>query len=269
MADSNDDADVAPRDLVQSLVRGLAVLQSFGPDRKAMTMTQVAVAAGISKPSARRFLLTLQSMGYVKRNGETFHLMPKVLDLGFAYFASLELSEIVEPHLDQLNAHVQEACSVGILDGDSVVYIARSQWQRVRSTVVARVGTRIDPAATALGRVLLASLHDSELDDFIVHHRFEQYTEHTVTDPAAFRELVAGVRSQGWALCDQELELGMRTLAAPLRDSSGMVIAGINVAANYLRVPLSRLMDEVLPLLQETARSIEAEIAAYGRAVVP
>lgn len=258
---------IAPRDMVQSLIKGLAVIQAFGPDRKSMSMTEVANTIGISKPSARRFLLTLQSAGYVRREGEQFRLLPKVLDLGLAYFSSIDLPEIGERHLEELNMQVKEACSLGIFDGDSVIYIARAQWQRVRSVSV-RVGTRIDPATTALGRVLLASLPDDELDAWIDRHKFEVYTEYTVADPKRLRAILDDVREKGWAMCDQEVELGVRTLAAPVHKPGGKVVAGVNVAANYQRVPLDKLIEDVLPQLLDTTARIDRDLAVYGPGLI-
>lgn len=264
---SDDSPELPSGDLVQSLIRGLTVIQAFGTDRRPMSMTEIATIANLSKPSARRFLLTLQSLGYVRKEGDKFRLLPKVLDLGLAFFSSLELPEIVEPYLDALNAQVREACSVGIRDGDSVVLIARSQWQRVRATTLVRVGTRMDPLATALGRVLIAALPPDEIDEFLLTHEPVAYTEHTIIDRKRLKAEILDIAEKGWALADQEVELGMRTLAAPIRDVSGRVVAGLNVAANYMRVPLPQLTSEVLPLLLDTTRQIDAELAALGRTI--
>lgn len=253
------------RDYVQSLAKGLAVIRAFSSEKRSMTLSEIAGAAGISRPSARRFLLTLEALGYARSQGGSFQLLPKVLDLGNAYISSLGLSDIVEPHLDRLNAHLRSVCSVGILDGHSVVYVARSQTKRVMSGTV-RVGTRVDPAATSVGRVLLASLPLDQLDAFLREHPFRAYTEKTITDPDELRREIATVREQGYALVDQEVELGVRTLGAPIRDASGNTIAALNVAVNYMEVPMEKLRTEFLPLLLKTVQDVNDDVARYGHA---
>lgn len=260
-------SDVSPRDYVQSLERGLAVIRAFSAERRSMTLAEVASAAGISRPSARRFLITLQALGYVNDDGRAYRLLPKVLDLGEAYLASFSLTDIVEPHLDDLNRHFGAVCSVGILDGDSVVYIARSQARRIMATSV-RVGSRVDPAATSVGRVLLAALSPADLREFLSHHTFRKYTEKTISSEPQLGKELAKVREQGFAIADQEIDLGMRTLGVPVRDASGHTVAAINVAVNYMQVSIDELRQTYLPRMQETARAIEEELATYGPAVV-
>lgn len=259
--------EVSSRDYVQSLERGLAVIRAFSAERRSLTLAEVAGAAGISKPSARRFLITLQALGYVADDGRTYRLLPKILDLGEAYLASFSLADIAEPHLDELNKHFGAVCSVGILDGDSVVYIARSQARRIMATSV-RVGSRVDPAATSVGRVLLAALPPQDLEEFLEHHTFRVYTEKTISSEAQLRKELGKVRKQGFAIADQEIDLGMRTLAVPVADASGHTVAAINVAVNYMQVSVTELRETYLPRMQETARGIEKELTEYGPAVV-
>ncbi|MFV2175519.1 IclR family transcriptional regulator C-terminal domain-containing protein [Actinomadura sp. LOL_016] len=247
---------------MQSLGKGLAVIRAFSAERKSMTLSEVAAVTGISKPSARRLILTLQALGYMKNENGAFRLLPKVLDLGYAYISSFELPEIAQPHLDALNERLGEVCSLGVLDGDSVIYLARSQAKRVMSTTV-RIGSRIDPCATAVGRVLLAHLPEPDLAAFLGRHRFQVYTEHTVADPDALRARLGEIRARGWELADQEVELGVRTIATPITDPAGEVIAAVNVAANYMQVPMERLKSDVLDELVDTAAQIKKALAEY------
>ncbi len=262
MAHNDQVAPIAEGDFVRSLAKGLMVIRAFSAERKSMTLSEVATVTGISKPSARRIVLTLQALGYMSNQDGAFRLLPKVLDLGYAYISSFELPEIAQPHLDALNERLGEVCSLGVLDGDDVIYLARSQSKRVMSTTI-RIGSRIDPSATAVGRVLLAHLPEAELASFLESHTFQAYTEHTVTDPDVLRARLAEIRDRGWELADQEVELGVRTVAAPITDASGETVAAVNIAANYMRVPMDRLLGEFLTDLRNTAEQIRQDLVAY------
>ena len=263
MARNDQVVPIAEGDFIQSLGKGLAVIRAFSAERKTMTLSEVATVTGISKPSARRIVLTLQALGYMSSNTDgAFRLLPKVLDLGYAYISSFELPEIAQPHLDALNEQLGEVCSLGVLDGGDVIYLARSQSKRVMSDTI-RIGSRIDPAATAVGRVLLAHLPEAELMSFLDNHAFQVYTEHTVTEPDALRVRLAGIRDQGWELADQERELGVRTIAAPITDAHGAKVAAVNIATNYMRVPMDRLRGEFLTALLGTAERIRKDLADY------
>ena len=254
---------IAPGDYVQSLDKGLSVIKAFNSDRRAMTLTEVAEATGLSKPSARRFLLTLQALGYVSQEDGRFRLRPRVLDLGGSYLTSGELPALVNPYLSELNAKLREACSVGVLDGDNAVYIARASAQQRIMTFNVQVGTRIDPVITALGRVLLANLPPAVLQAYL-QRRQQLAPAPQIPQDGGFTEDLDRIREQGWCLMDQEIEVGVRTIAAPLRNSAGTVIAGINVAAHTARVSLDRLQDEFLPELLDTQARIEKDLAEYG-----
>ncbi|MEV6161881.1 IclR family transcriptional regulator C-terminal domain-containing protein [Streptomyces sp. NPDC052052] len=262
MARNDQVVPIAEGDFIQSLGKGLAVIRAFSAERKSMTLSEVAAVTGISKPSARRIVLTLQSLGYMSNTDGAFRLLPKVLDLGYAYISSFELPEIAQPHLDALNEQLGEVCSLGVLDGSDVIYLGRSQSKRVMSTTI-RIGSRIDPVATAVGRVLLADLPEDELTSFLEKHSFEAYTEHTVTEPGQVRARLAHIRERGWELADQEKELGVRTIAAPITDISGETVAAVNIATNYMRVPMDRLLDEFLTALLDTAARIRKDLADY------
>src|SRR5215468_10001176 len=221
-------------DFVQSLDRGLAVIRAFGPDRERLSLSEVARATGLTRAAARRFLLTLVKLGYVRSDGRAFSLRPKVLELGYAYLSGLALPDVAEPHLEELSAKLNESSSISVLDGHHIVYVARVATKRIM-TVAISVGTRFPAYAASMGRVLLADLSPDELEKYLAEATFEAFTERTVVDPNQLRNIISEVGTQGYSIVDQELEEGLRALAAPIRDSSGAVAAAINVSAHASR----------------------------------
>lgn len=251
---------------VQSLERGLAVIRAFSADESSMTLSEVARRTGLTRAAARRFLLTLADLGYVRSDGRLFALTPRVLELGYAYLSSAGLPEVAQPHLERLASEVRESSSVSVLDGDEVVYIARVPTSRIMAVSIS-VGTRFPAYATSMGRVLLAGKAPRELDAYLERVELRRLTAATITAPSRLRAELDRVRSQGWAIVDQELEEGLRSVAAPIRDRDGNVIAAANVSAHANRAPLDDIRRDLLPpLLAMTAR-IEAdlEIATRGR----
>jgi IclR family pca regulon transcriptional regulator len=248
------------RDFVQSLDRGLTVLQAFNAERPAMTLADMARATGLTRATARRLLLTLVALGYVCTDGRTFELTPRVLDLGFAYVSSLQLPDIAQPFMEALSDRVHESVSASVLDGTQIVYVARVNTQRIMGISLA-IGSRLPAAWTSMGRVLLAGLSDSQLDDFLDNLVVDAPTAHSITDIETLRTEVIAVRAQGYALLDQELEEGIRSVAAPLRDRRGRTLAAINVGTHAARVTLKELRGVILPALLATARSIESQLA--------
>jgi IclR family transcriptional regulator, pca regulon regulatory protein len=256
-------AAAAPRrtDFVQSLDRGLAVIRCFSSERPSLTLSEVAERTGLTRAAARRFLLTLQELGYVGSSGRQFSLRPRVLALGYAYLSSFSVAQIAQPHLEDLAEELHESCSVSVLDGDDIVYVARASANRIM-TIALTVGTRLPPYPTSMGRVLLAYLPDAEREALLGRATFTKLTDRTVVDPARLRELLATVREQGWAAVDQELEAGVRSIAVPIRDSSGKVIAAINASAHAARVPMRTVEKHFLPRLLDAAAHIDSELAA-------
>jgi IclR family transcriptional regulator, pca regulon regulatory protein len=250
---------------VQSLERGLAVIRAFGEDRPELTLSEVAQHTGLTRAAARRFLLTLADLGYVHADGRRFSLSPRVLELGYAYLSSLSLPEIAEPHLEQLAAEVRESSSVSVLDGDDIVYVARVPTSRIMRVAI-NVGTRFPAHATSMGRVQLAALAESELDAYLARADLRALTANTVTDPARLRAELDRIRAQGWALVDQELEEGLRSVAAPIRDRAGRVVAAVNVSAHASRASRETVRRVLLPPLLATAGRIEADLRAAGAA---
>ncbi len=256
-------AQARDSDFVQSLDRGLAVIRAFGPDRERLSLSEVARATGLTRAAARRFLLTLVKLGYVRSDGREFSLRPRVLELGYAYLSGLAMPEIAAPHLEELVAKLRESSSISVLDGHHIVYVARVPTKRIM-TVAISVGTRFPAFATSMGRVLLAGLSEEELERYLAEATFEPLTARTVTDPARLREIIREVGKQGYAIVDQELEEGLRAVAAPIRGSGDGVIAAINVSAHASRVSLTAMRAELLPSLLETARQIEADLKSQG-----
>lgn len=254
---SSDNPD---RDYVQSLSRGLTVLEAFNAERPAMTLADMSRATGLTRATARRLLHTLVALGFVGTDGRTFELTPRVLDLGFAYVSSLQLPDIAQPFMEALSDRVHESVSASVLDGSQIVYVARVNTQRIMGISLA-IGSRLPAAWTSMGRVLLAGLTDTQLDEFLDGLVITRLTMESITDIEALRSEIHRVRSQGYALIDQELEEGIRSVAAPLRDRRGRTLAAINVGTHAARVTLKELRTVILPGLQSTARDIEAQLA--------
>lgn len=246
-------------DFVQSLERGLAVIRAFDHEHPELTLSEVAAVTGVTRAVARRFLLTLAELGYVRSDGRFFSLTAKVLELGYAYLSSLSLPEVAEPHLEALVGEVNESSSVSVLDGHDVVYVARVPVSRIM-TVSISVGTRFPAYVTSMGRVLLAGLSDPELTDYLSTVRLERLTARTVSSVAALRGEIARVRSQGWALVNQELEEGLRAVAVPIRDRTGKVVAALNVSAHASRTSLEAMRRDLLPPLLKAAARVEADL---------
>jgi IclR family pca regulon transcriptional regulator len=251
---------------VQSLERGLAVIRAFDANNPELTLSDVARATGLTRAATRRFLLTLVDLGYVRTDGRLFMLSPRVLELGYAFLSSMTLPEVAEPHLERLVAQVHESSSVSVLDADSVVYVARVATARIMAVSI-NVGTRFPAHATSMGRVLLAGLPADDLDAYLARADLHPTTRRTVTSVDKLRAALDRVRSQGWAIVDQELEEGLRAVAAPLRDRTGTVVAAVNISTHSTRMSLTQMRSDLLPPLLATAARIEAdlELAHGGR----
>jgi IclR family pca regulon transcriptional regulator len=246
-------------DFVQSLERGLAVIKAFDSANPELTLSEVARAAGLTRAAARRFLLTLIDLGYVRVEGRLFALRPRVLELGYAYLSSLSLPEVAQPHMEALVGRIHESCSVSVLDGNEVVYVARVPTHRIMRVAIS-VGTRFPAFATSMGRVLLAALPPEEAETHFPPEAVQQFTTRTVTDPQKLHALLARVRVQGYCVVDQELEEGLRSVAVPLRDGEGRVIAAMNVSMHVGARTADEIKREILPQLQATSAEIEQDL---------
>ncbi|WP_329553472.1 IclR family transcriptional regulator domain-containing protein [Streptomyces sp. NBC_00696] len=246
------------REFVESLARGLTVLTAFGEDRAELTLTEVAQATGLARATARRALITYEHLGLVTPSGDRrFALTPRVLSLGFPPLSRTTLPALALPHLTALAARIHEPASLAILVGDDVQYTARVATSRVMSVNIA-VGTRLPAYATALGRVLLADAPPRE-------HELRALTPRTLTDPAALTAALETVRTQGYALVDEELEAGLRSIAVPVRDRRGRVVAALNTATHVTGRTVAEYVRDVLPELTVTAGAIEADLRVAGR----
>jgi IclR family pca regulon transcriptional regulator len=251
------------RDYVQSLERGLAVLRAFDAEQSEMRLSEVAAATGLTRAAARRFLLTLVELGYVRFEDGRFSLRPRVLDLGYAYLSGLSFAEVAQPHMEALVRVVKESSSISVLDDLEIVYVVRVPTRRIM-TITLAVGTRLPAYATSMGRILLAQLPLEERDERLRRIRLHKLTSHTVSTKKKLREEIERATDQGFAMVDQELEEGLRSAAVPIVDANGEV-AALNVSVHASRTTKKTLRDSYVPSLQEAAVAIEADLGALPR----
>lgn len=244
---------------VQSLERGLSVINSFSKEHPSQTLSEVAGRTGLTRATSRRLLLTLLDLGYVDQNGRAFSLTPKVLDLGYSFLSSFHVVEVAQPSMERLVDAVHESSSMSVLDGAEIVYVARVPTTRIM-TIALALGSRLPAYPTSMGRVLLSGLSDEDLKEYISRTKFEKLTPNTITDPRRLRSILSKVRSDGFALVDQELEEGVRSIAAPIRNSRGEVIAAMNVSGHASRVDVDRMLEEYKPRLLEAAAEISERV---------
>jgi IclR family pca regulon transcriptional regulator len=245
---------------VQSLDRGLAVIRCFNEDRQRLTIADIARETGLTRATARRFLHTLEHLGYVGSVDGRFFLRPRVLQLGFAYLSSVSVPEIAQQHLLLLAEKLHESCSASVLDGDDIVYVARAQTKRIM-TIALAVGSRLPAHVTSMGRVLIAAMPAAQREEYLANFELRGLTEHTITNRRKLRAALNEVAAHGYCLIDQELEVGVRSVAAPVHDSTGQVVAAVNASGHASRVSMERLHDEFLPLLLQTAADIDTDLA--------
>jgi len=249
------------REFVTSLARGLAVILAFSQQKRRLSIAQVSHRTGIPRASVRRSLHTLARLGFVAADeGRNFYLRPKILSLGHTYLSATPLSLFGQPILDRLSELLNEACSLAILDGDDIVYLARSTSSRIMSPSL-NVGSRLPAYCTSVGLVLLAHLPEDELEAYLARVKFQAFTEWTVTSPKKLAQILKTIRQSGYAIADQQIEIGLRTLAVPVRDTSGAVVAGINVIVQAGRVPNRDMPTQFLMALQRAARELGAMLA--------
>ncbi|GAA0484904.1 IclR family transcriptional regulator C-terminal domain-containing protein [Microbacterium aurantiacum] len=246
-------------DFVQSLARGLGVIRAFDRDHPSLRLSDVARRADLTRAAARRFLLTLEELGYVRSDDGVFSLTPRVLELGFSYLSAARLPALVQPHLVDLAERIDESASAAVRDDTDIVYVGRVAPRRIMSVGIT-VGTRFPAASTSMGRVLLAALDDDAVRAILERSTLEAHTAATLTDPDDLLRAVALVRAQGWALVDGELETGLLSVAAPVHDARGRVIAAVNVALPSARIGADRARSDILPALVETARRIDEDL---------
>lgn len=247
-------------DFIEALARGLEVIAAFRPGQPVMALTEVTAATGLARPTVRRILLTLTELGYVRAEGRGFALTPKVLELGVAYVRSMGLWDIARPHMEKLVQRTNESCSIAQLDGQDIVYVARVAVPKIVGLTV-HIGTKFPALPTSLGKVLLAALSADELAEVLAQPTRSGLTPRWQPDPAERDAELREVRARGWALTDEQLTLGIRSIAAPLRDGDGRVVAALNVNCHAAETSVAQLVDRHLRLLLQTAGEISADFS--------
>ena len=249
-------------DFVTALARGLAVLLALSDKKRRMSIAQVSHRTGIARATARRSLHTLQKLGFVAADeANHFYLRPRVLSISHAYLSSSPLAVLAQPILDRLGESLREACSLAILDGDEIVYLARSSSSRIMSPTL-NVGRRLPAYCTSIGHVLLAHLTEPELEDYLERVRFHRYTEYTPATAARLREIAAAVRAHGFAFASQQMELRLCTLAVPVRDMAGHYVAGINVILQGRLLSASDMAEQFYRPLHQAALELGSLLLA-------
>lgn len=248
------------RDFVTALASGLEVIQAFDHEHPRMTLSEVAARTGMNRAKARRFLLTLHALGYVRKQQRYFELAPRVLQLGYAFLSANNYRDVIQQHLEDITAETGESSSLGVLDGSDVIYVARSAAKHRLMAITLSVGTRLPAAHTSMGRMLLAQLSDTDLDHFLSSVALESYTDKTVTDVSELRSQIIKARQQGYAISDQELDSGLRSIAVPVHDAKQHLMGAINISTNAARVDLDTLINVYLPVLQNKVAQIKSQI---------
>lgn len=246
------------RNFVTALARGLAVILAFSEQKRRLSIAQVSHRTGIPRAAVRRSLQTLARLGFVAMDDQrNFFLRPKILSLGHAYLSTTPLSVCAQPILDRLGQTLGEGCSLAILDGDEIVYLARSASSRILSPSL-NVGSRLPAYSTSIGRVLLAHLPREQQEAFLARVKLQAYTDQTITSLEKFRSALKSARHTGYAIADRQIEMGLRTMAVPVRDTSGAVVAGINVICPVGAVSVRDMPGRFHLLLQQAAQELGA-----------
>jgi IclR family transcriptional regulator, pca regulon regulatory protein len=244
------------REIMGGFLKGLSVIEAFGADREQLTIADVARETGLDRATARRCLLSLVQLGYAQSDGKYFNLTARILRLGYAYLASTPLPRLVQPFLERLCAQTQESCSVSVLDGNEIVYVARASQRRVLSIGLS-VGSRLPAYCASMGRVMLAFEPEHKARRILHSNERRKLTARTITDLDELMSLLARTRAEGFCTVDQELEIGLRSIAVPLFNKKREVVAAMNVGAQAARVDLEKMVEEFLPVMQ----TVQDEIA--------
>jgi IclR family pca regulon transcriptional regulator len=254
---AGDERAPLKRDLIAGVEKGLQVIEAFDQERSRLTISEVAQRTGMTRAAARRYLITLTHLGYIRQQDKFFSLTPQVLRLGQSYLHSARLPRIAQPLLYRLAYSLQEAASVGILDHDQLVCVAAVSAGRLVSATL-QPGTRVPAFFTANGRVLLAALPQPQIDDFLSRLQPEAITPHTIVNKERLLLEIARARAQGYAIVDQELELGLRTIAVPVKNFRGDTVAAINISVHAARIAVEDIVESCLPALLK----VQLELAA-------
>ena len=246
---------------VQSFARGLGVIRSFSASAPRQTLSEVAERSGLSRAGARRILLTLESLGYVRSDGRLFSLSPRILDLGFAYLSSMPIWNLAEPVMQALVSEVRESCSAAVLDGTDIVYVLRVPTHKIMSLSLG-VGSRLPAYCTSMGRMLLSALPQAELMQCLAASDRTARTKYTVTGIKDLASRIAQVRKQGWSLVNQELEEGLVSMAAPITNRAGQMVAALNISGQANRTSAKAMQETMLPPLLAAAQAVSRMLSA-------
>jgi IclR family pca regulon transcriptional regulator len=247
---------------VRSLARGLRIIVAMGEKSYGMTLSEVAEAVGLDRATTRRFLMTLQELGYVALDDRRYVLLPRILDLGYAYLSSTPVWQMAVPSLQRVADATNENCSIGVLDRGDVMYIARAQSGARKMTMNIGIGARLPAFCTSMGRVLLAGLAPPALDAYLATLELRAYTQYTVRTLPELRAAIDAARDRGWCFTNQEMEHGIRSIAVPLHDRSGTVVAAMNVSIGSSVLDEATITTTILERLQATAREIDGALHA-------
>jgi IclR family pca regulon transcriptional regulator len=255
---ASDDSDAFTGDpnFMTSLARGLAVIQAFSQRRHHLTISQVSTTTGLSRAAVRRCLYTLAKLGFAgSDDNRHFFLRPRILALGHSYISSMPLATAAQPVLEHISHLLHESCSIATLDGVEIVYIARANVTRIMSIDLG-VGSRLPAFCTSMGRAILANLPPEELESALSRVEFKRYTERTITNPAKLTQALRQIRRDGYSIIDQELEHGLRSMAVPIQNPSGKVVAALNIGAHAQRVSIQEMQTKFLPHLRAAAQEL-------------
>ena len=252
----DSDAFTGDPNFMTSLARGLAVIQAFSQRRHHLTISQVSTTTGLSRAAVRRCLYTLSKLGFAgSDDNRHFFLRPRILALGHSYISSMPLATAAQPVLEHISHLLHESCSIATLDGVEIVYIARANVTRIMSIDLG-VGSRLPAFCTSMGRAILANLPPEELESVLARVEFKRYTERTITNPAKLTQALRQIRRDGYSIIDQELEHGLRSMAVPIQNPSGKVVAALNIGAHAQRVSIQEMQTKFLPHLRAAAQEL-------------
>ncbi|WP_085522805.1 IclR family transcriptional regulator domain-containing protein [Tuberibacillus sp. Marseille-P3662] len=252
------------QDYIQSLEKGLNVIQAFSEETQTLTISEAARVTGLSRPTARRILLTLEHLGFAKSMNGVYSLTAHTLTLGYAYLSSQNIWNIAHPFMRDFVVETGESSSIAVLDGTDIIYVARVPTKRIM-TINLNVGSRLPAYATSMGHVLLAHLSQDGFNQFLDNATFDKYTDNTITTQEELIENLNHVRERGWALVEQQLEEGLRSIAVPIKNTDGKVIAAINCSAHAGRISKETLKEAYLPLLLTAADKISKGISSFSQ----
>jgi len=251
--------DLSERNYIAALARGLSVMRAFGRQRERLTLAEISKIVDLPRATARRCLITLRTLGYVESTGKYFRLTPQVLTLSQAYFSSNPLPQVAQKFIEQVSEAVRESCSLSVLTGDEVVYVARSSRKR-QASIHRGVGVNLPAYCTSMGRVLLANLSSDELDAYFARVNLTKFNHKTIADEATLRRIFEQVRKDDYCLIDGELEHDLRAIAVPVRTSTGTVVAALNVSMEGTRMTLKQFQSHTLPSLRQAASKIRSAL---------